>query len=409
MKRGKVRWLGSVMFGIFGFSVALATILPSAGLAAPLKVAIVTSMSGPGYGYGQRSAIGIRYHTEEINKAGGINGNPIELIVHDTATKAAESAMLAERAAQVDKVFAIFGPNASSDVAAAFPIANRIGIADIALGGTIRGLCEKNAPWAFATMMSDDYSMEPLASLIDQYKVKKMVIIVDAKYNYAVSQGEWGYKIAKRMGVKVLHKKGQLDVETGWADFTPRITQIKALNPDLICSILFPPDLAHFGVALESAGISAKKTPCFGSLMVLPDMIVAGGKAVEGWYGSADYLVGGGGDEVQKKWEEKLTAYAKTQTKDPGITIAQTNVACGYDAAAFVYEAMKRANITPDTPLAEGRIKIRDELPKIKMKTSSSKEFYFGKGGRYEKNRLVKPVYLLRVEGGTLVGAGTID
>jgi branched-chain amino acid transport system substrate-binding protein len=407
MKREKVKWLRCGMFVIFVFSVTFVTSLPAMALADALKVGIVTSISGPGYGYGQRAVIGIRYHTQEINKAGGINGYPVELTIHDTATKAAEAAMLVERAARVDKVFAVLGPNSSSDVAAAFPTANRIEIPDIALGGTIRGLCEKNAPWGFATMMSDDYSMEPLASLIEQYKVKKMVIMVDAKYNYAVSQGAWGYKIAKRMGVNVLHKKGQLDVETGWADFTPRVTQIKALAPDLICAILFPRDLAHLAVALESAGVSAKKIPCFGSLMVQPDMIVAGGKAVEGWYGSADFLVGGGGDAAQASWEEKLIAFAKTQTKDAGIIKAQTNTACGYDAASFLFEAMKRADITPSTPLAEGRLKIRDELPRIKMKTFGSKEFYFGKGGRYEKKRLVKPVFLLQVTGGKLVGAGT--
>ena len=92
--------------------------------------------------------------------------------------------------------------------------------------------------------------------LIDQYKVKSMVIMVDAKYNYAVSQGEDGYKIAARKGVKVLNPKGKLDVETGWADFTPQVTQIKSLKPDLICAVLFPVDTAHLAVALKGGGIA---------------------------------------------------------------------------------------------------------------------------------------------------------
>ena len=43
--------------------------------AAPFKIGIVTSTSGPGFGFGQRAIIGIRYRVEEeINKSGGING-----------------------------------------------------------------------------------------------------------------------------------------------------------------------------------------------------------------------------------------------------------------------------------------------------------------------------------------------
>jgi len=108
---------------------------------APFKIGIVTSISGPGYGYGQRAVLGIRYRIEEeINKAGGINGYPVQLITYDTSMRADQSAMLVERAATVDKVFAILGPNSSSDVAAAFPTANRLSVPDIALGGTIRGI-----------------------------------------------------------------------------------------------------------------------------------------------------------------------------------------------------------------------------------------------------------------------------
>jgi len=407
MKKRKT-WLGVVLLGSLILTITFAIVTPLKAFSEPFKIGIVTSISGPGYAYGKRAIIGIEYLIDQINKAGGINGYPIKLIVHDTATKPAEAAMLTERAATVDKVLAILGPNSSSDVRAAFAVTKREKMPAISLGGTLRGLCENNAPWGFATMMSADFSMEPMANLIKKYKVKKIVIMVDAKYNWAKYLGEMGYKMAERMGVEVLHKKGQLDVESGWADFTPRVTQIKALKPDLICALLYPRDLAHFAVALDSAGISAKSTPSFGSLMVQPDMVIAAGKAAEGWYGNADYLIGGGGDPVQASWEKKLNEYAKTKSKDPGVQKAQTNTACGYDAAVFLCEAIKRTNITPNTPLQEARMKISKELPKLKLKTYSSKEFYFGKGGRYEKNRLVKPTYLLQVKDGKIISAGTI-
>ena len=352
--------------------------------------------------------LGGRYRIEqEINKAGGINGHPVKLFIYDTGTRADQAAMLVERAVTVDKVFAVLGPSGSSDVAAAFPTANRLGAPVIATGGTVRGICEKHAPWSFAAMASDDFTMEPLTLVIDRAKAKQIVIMADAKYNFAVSQGEGGYKIAERMGIKVLHDRGNLDVETGWPDFTPQITKIKSLQPDLICAFLFSQDLAHLAISAKGAGIGAKVMPYFSSLCPLPEFIVAAGEAAEGWYGSALFNIEST-DALQQAWHKKLTDYSKTMTNDPGIYAVQHNHASGYDAAAFLCEAIKRAKITPDTPLQEARMKIRDELPKIKMKTYSSVEFRFGEGGKYEKNREVNPIFLFQVKGGKMVTVGQI-
>ncbi len=411
MGKRKILWCYAVILGALILSLPLAVGPLGAqpkGAASPFKIGIVTSLTGPGYAWAQRSLIGIRYRIEEeINKTGGINGHPVQLIMYDTTTKADQAVLLTERAATVDKVFAILGPNASSDVMAGFPTANRLAVPDITMGGTLRGLCEKNAPWCFATMGSDDFGVEPLALLIKQYKAKTMVIMRDAKYNFSLSQAEWGYKLAEREGLKVLHEKGKLDVETGWTDFTPQVTQIKALAPDVIFSPLFPPDIAHFAVALKGAGIDPKKTVCYGTINVTPDMIVAGGAAAEGWYGSSDYDFDSK-DPVQLAWEKKLTAYGKTITSDAGIYTITTNTACSYDAAAFLCEAIKRTKITPETPLQEARTKIRDELPKIRMKTFTSQEFYFGQGGRYEKNRMARPMTLIQVKDGKLISIGQV-
>lgn len=376
---------------------------------APYKLGIVTSISGAGYGYGQRAIVGIRYKVEEeINKAGGINGRQIELITYDTGTRADQSAMLVERAATTDKVLAILGPNGSGDVSAAFPAANRLAVPDIAMGGTLRGICEKNSPWCFATMMSDDFSMEPLATLIDKYNAKTMVIMVDAKYSYAVSQGAWGYKIAERKGVKVLNEKGKLDIETNAPDLTPQVQQIKALNPDLICAILYSPDMGHLAKSFKGAGIDSTKTPCYASLMLQPESIAAGGDAVEGWYGSSDFDTEAT-DPVQAAWTTKMIEYGKGISTDKAIYTPSTNTACGYDAACFVTEAIKVGKITPDMALQTARQTLIDTLPKIKMKTYNSGEMYFGTGGTYEKNRLVKPIYLLQAKGGKIVNTGAIQ
>lgn len=136
-------------------------------------------------------------------------------------------------------------------------------------------------------------------------------------------------------------------------------------------------------------------------------MVVGAGAAAEGWYGSSDYDFDSK-DQVQVAWEKKLTEYGKSITSDAGVYTISTNTACAYDAAAFLCEAIRRTNITPETPVQEARTKIRDELPKIRMKTFTSQEFYFGQGGRYEKNRMARPMTLIQVKDGKLISIGQV-
>jgi hypothetical protein len=147
--------------------------------------------------------------------------------------------------------------------------------------------------------------------------------------------------------------------------------------------------------------------PVYAGYFLTPDVIVAAGSTVEDWYGSGELDVGST-DPVQQIWLEKVTSYGKSTTSDPGVYTVQYNTSAGYDAAAFVCEAIRRSAITPNTPLQKARTKIRDELAKIKMKTYSSVEFRWGEGGKYEKNRLVKPVLLFQVNGGKLIGTGAL-
>ena len=374
----------------------------------PFKIGVVTQLSGPGVGFGKRGVMGIRFRIEEeINKAGGINGHPVQLFIYDDGTKPDQAAMLVERAATVDKVFAILGPQSSANVSAAFPTAVRLGIPDITMAGMLRGLCERNAPWCFSTMMSEDFSMKPLELLIDKFKIKNAVVMADAKYSYAVGQAEWAYKLLAEKGVKVLHAKGKLDVESGWPDFTPQITQLKSLRPDLIVPGLWASDMARFAIGLKGAGMGANVMPIFSGYFLEPEFVVASGESAEGWYGSGEIDLQTT-DPEEQVWQKKLTDYGKSISNDPGVYTVQYNQAAAYDAASFLCEAIRRTKITPDTPLQEARLKIRDELPKIKMKTYSSAELRFGEGGKYEKNRLVKPVFLFQVKGGKMVRVGEI-
>lgn len=87
-------------------SFAVSTVL-FAGVAAaqtdPIKIGVVTPLSGTYAGIGQQVKWGLDLATKEINAAGGIAGRKVELIYEDEEANPAVAVQKAEKLLQVNK------------------------------------------------------------------------------------------------------------------------------------------------------------------------------------------------------------------------------------------------------------------------------------------------------------------
>ena len=86
--------------------------------ARPIKIGFVTELTGPWTFFGTSCVAGLKFATDEINKAGGVLGRPLEFIVTDNQTKSDQALAAARNLDINDKVLALSGPT-SSDVALA--------------------------------------------------------------------------------------------------------------------------------------------------------------------------------------------------------------------------------------------------------------------------------------------------
>src|SRR5260370_22122019 len=77
----------------WGAGVLGATILVPArwravfGQAKPYKIGTIQPLSGVGAVAGRTALVGVQMAADRINKSGGINGRPVELVVADDETK----------------------------------------------------------------------------------------------------------------------------------------------------------------------------------------------------------------------------------------------------------------------------------------------------------------------------------
>jgi branched-chain amino acid transport system substrate-binding protein len=90
-----------------------------------IKIGLVQPLTGSVAYNGNADVNGSKLAVEERNKAGGVLGKKIELVIEDGQCKPANSINAAEKLIQKDKVVALSGAFCSSATAAIMPVAER--------------------------------------------------------------------------------------------------------------------------------------------------------------------------------------------------------------------------------------------------------------------------------------------
>ena len=125
--------------------VALGLVLASGGVAeAQIKIGLSAPLTGPDAPYGQGMRMGAEQAVADINRAGGINGQRLALVVADDSSDAKQGLAAARRFVS-EKVRLVVGPLAPSVASAVLPSYEAAGIVVVTPGAswaplTARGL-----------------------------------------------------------------------------------------------------------------------------------------------------------------------------------------------------------------------------------------------------------------------------
>ena len=111
---------------------ALAALFAAAAItgvraADPIKIGVVTPLSGTYAGIGQQVRWGLDLAVKEVNAAGGIMGRPIELLYEDEEANPAVAVQKAEKLFEVAKVDFLTGTVSSGSTLAVGQLAERAG------------------------------------------------------------------------------------------------------------------------------------------------------------------------------------------------------------------------------------------------------------------------------------------
>ena len=211
-------------------ALVLAGLTVAASAAEPLKVGLMEDISGDLAVIGLPKLHGSQLAVEEINKAGGVMGRPLELIHLDPQGDNARYQEFTRRLLSRDKVDVLIGGITSASREAVRPIVDRTQTPYFYTNQYEGGVCDAN-------MISMGAIPEQQFSTLIPYMVEKFgkkVYVVAADYNFGQISSEWNRTILKELGGSVV---GEEFIPLGVSQFAQTIQNIQRAKPDWILTI----------------------------------------------------------------------------------------------------------------------------------------------------------------------------
>ncbi len=159
--------------------VIAATVLGSASaLAEDIRIGVIQPLTGSVAYNGTADVNGSKLAVAERNKAGGVLGRQVRLVIEDGQCSPANSVNAAEKLIQKDKVVALSGAFCSSATAAVMPVAQKYKLPLLTGVSSKADLTEKNNPYFFRSAETDALLAKAFAKILaDNLKLTKVAYI----------------------------------------------------------------------------------------------------------------------------------------------------------------------------------------------------------------------------------------
>jgi len=304
------------------------------GLVIPMALQISTR-------YGAALAV------SQINREGGINGRPLELIIKDGQNNPELFAKLTEELITKDGIVALVGANFSRNALKVAPVAQRYGVPLVTTTPTNPAITEAG-DFVFMAAFSDDFQGKTMARFArESLKAQTAAILTDKGDPYVDGLSKFFEENFTALGGRIVANE---NYSAGDTDFTDQLTAIAAGTPDVVFMPGFVPEVP---LAVKQARTIPQKAASGITATFLggdgwddPNLVKMGDTAIEDCYFSCFFSP----DSTEPSTRDFVLSYRSMFGIAPDGPAAM-----GYDAVKLVATAMRRSGSLKNTA-------IRDEL-----------------------------------------------
>jgi branched-chain amino acid transport system substrate-binding protein len=312
--------------------------------AEPLKIGVVATLTGPGAEGGRYKIEGAKLATEEVYKAGGVLGRPIELVIEDDQTTNPGVVLAFSKLAGEKYIPAFIGPIFSTQIHAMAPDIQRLG-KPVMIGGTDPQLTHMGNPWLFRFRPNDIYSARVIADYGVKTLGKKKWAIVHSTDAFGTSAMKNLVEDLKGMDVEPALVQGYTN---NCQDFTPVVLAVKQSGADVMATYMtITADLAIFARQLRQLGVNIAWVGSPST--VNPTALKLAGPALFGSYAAADFNA-----DSSPAAKEFATKYEATYKSAPAADGAWT-----YDAVHVLALAIDNAKSLEPQKIREAILSVK--------------------------------------------------
>jgi branched-chain amino acid transport system substrate-binding protein len=196
-----MRWLKLVVPRCL-LSVAVFLVLALPLQAAELKIGVILAETGPASLLGGPGIRSLQMLSEEMNARGGIQGNPIKLIIRDSGGNPEKAISFAKQLIEEEQVFAIIGPSTSGETLKIKDICEKAGTILISCASA-ELIVNPVARYVFKTAPNDSLAARQIYQTMQRKGISKVAVLAgnDGFGNAGKAQLT---KLAPEFGIQIL-------------------------------------------------------------------------------------------------------------------------------------------------------------------------------------------------------------
>lgn len=271
------------------FIGTLTTLAAAAAFAqsTPIRIGVVTPLSGTYAGIGQQVRWGLDLAAREINAAGGVAGRQLELIYEDEEANPAVAVQKAEKLFQVSKVDFLTGTVNSGSTLAVGQVAERNGklmATTVSFADSITG--DKCSPNVFRVNARAGMQSAALADWMATTRPNANVFYLGPDYEMGRSTVAAFKSAAEGKGAK---SAGEVFAPLDNKDYSPYFGQIRSSRPTVIYTSVAGNDTVRLFNQMAEFGVSRNVQVVGASGTVTSQNLAAIGRNADGFVTGVGY------------------------------------------------------------------------------------------------------------------------
>jgi branched-chain amino acid transport system substrate-binding protein len=271
------------------FVATLTTLAAAAAFAqsTPIRIGVVTPLSGTYAGIGQQVRWGLDLAAREINAAGGVAGRPLELIYEDEEANPAVAVQKAEKLFQVSKVDFLTGTVNSGSTLAVGQVAERNGkliATTVSFADSITG--DKCSPNVFRVNARAGMQSAALADWMATTRPNANVFYLGPDYEMGRSTVAAFKSAAEGKGAK---SAGEVFAPLDNKDYSPYFGQIRSSRPTVIYTSVAGNDTVRLFNQMAEFGVNRNVQVVGASGTVTSQNLAAIGRNADGFVTGVGY------------------------------------------------------------------------------------------------------------------------